>query len=51
MTALSLMFKVTEEEKRYAKAYGTGALEFEQFTELMNDAESIKKHVRSNLAS
>ncbi len=34
--------KVTEEEKRYAKAYGAGTLEFEQFQEVMKDAKKRK---------
>lgn len=34
--------KVTQEEKRYAKAYGAGTLEFEQFQEVMKDAKKQK---------
>lgn len=34
--------KITEEEKRYAKAYGAGTLEFEQFQEVMKDAKKRK---------
>lgn len=32
-----------EEEKRYSKAYGGGALEFEQYMELVKDAKKRKK--------
>lgn len=35
--------KLNEEEKRYAKAYGSGALEFEQFTDLMRDVKKRRK--------
>lgn len=35
--------KITEEEKRYSKAYGSGALEFEQYMELVKDAKKRKK--------
>jgi len=38
----SLISKIIDEEKRYAKAYGTGTLEFDQFTELMKDARKRK---------
>ncbi|MEM3112570.1 MAG: hypothetical protein QXY90_05975 [Candidatus Anstonellales archaeon] len=34
--------KIGEEEKRYAKAYGTGTLEFEQFKDLMREAKKKK---------
>lgn len=36
------MGKIAEEEKRYAKAYGSGTLEFEQFQEVMKDAKKRK---------
>ena len=35
--------KITEEEKRYSKAYGGGTLEFEQYMELVKDAKKRKK--------
>ena len=42
-----LLEKLKEEESRYAKAYGTGNLDFEQFKELMKD---VKKR-RNNFIS
>ncbi len=38
----SIVQKIEEEEKRYAKAYGAGTLEFEQYLDLMKDAKKRK---------
>lgn len=43
------MDKITEEEKRYAKAYGAGTLEFEQFQEVMKDAKKRKLALQRQL--
>src|SRR5882724_3503093 len=39
---LGKIAELSEEEKRYAKAYGTGTLDFEQFQELIKDARKRK---------
>jgi len=44
-----LMAKITEEEKRYAKAYGAGTLEFEQFQEMMKDAKKRRLALQRQL--
>lgn len=44
-----LMAKITEEEKRYAKVYGAGTLEFEQFQEVMKDAKKRKMTLQGQL--
>ena len=43
------MAKITEEEKRYAQAYGSGTLEFEQFQEVMKDAKKRKLGLQRQL--
>lgn len=43
------MDKITEEEKRYAKVYGAGTLEFEQFQEVMKDAKKRKLALQRQL--
>lgn len=47
----NLITKVEEEEQRYAKAYGSGSLEFEQFKDLMRDAKKRKKNLQTQLNS
>lgn len=44
-----LILKIQEEEERYAKAYGTGTVEFEQFKDLMRDAKKREQHVQAQL--
>jgi site-specific DNA recombinase len=46
----SLVVKVEEEEKRYAKAYGAGTLEFEQYLDLMKDAKKRKNIYKEQLS-
>ncbi len=38
----TLIVKIEEEEQRYAKAYGAGAMEFEQFKDLMRETKKRK---------
>lgn len=45
----SVIGKIIEEENRYAKAYGEGALEFEQFKDLMKDAKKRKETSQQQL--
>lgn len=47
----NLIDKSMEEEKRYAKAYGEGTLEFEQFRELMRDAKKKRLLLEEELNS
>jgi site-specific DNA recombinase len=46
----SSMFSLEEEEKRYAKAYGTGMLDFEQFKELIKDVKKRKTTISKQIA-
>lgn len=41
--------KIAEEEKRYAKAYGAGTIDFEQFQELMKEAKRRKIVLKKQL--
>jgi site-specific DNA recombinase len=43
--------KVKEEENRYSRAYGSSALEFEQFQDLMKDAKKRKISYQKQLAN
>lgn len=45
----ALIQKITEEETRYAKAYGAGTLEFEQYMDLMKDTKKRKNSYREQL--
>jgi site-specific DNA recombinase len=45
----ALINKVEEEEQRYAKGYGAGSLDFEQFKDLMRDAKKRKEQFQSQL--
>lgn len=47
----SLINRIEEEEHRYAKAYGAGTLEFEQFKNLMRDAKKRKQGLQTKLDS
>ena len=47
----SLISKIEEEEQRYAKAYGSGSLDFEQFKDLMRDAKKRKLTFQTQLNS
>ncbi|MBI2086070.1 hypothetical protein HYT74_01890 [Candidatus Daviesbacteria bacterium] len=47
----SLVSKIEEEEQRYAKAYGSGSLDFEQFKDLMRDAKKRKLIFQTQLNS
>jgi len=47
----SLISKIDEEEQRYAKAYGSGSLDFEQFKDLMRDAKKRKLIFQTHLNS
>lgn len=44
-----LIGKIAEEETRYAKAYGVGSLEFEQFQELAKDTKKRKLNYQKQL--
>jgi len=44
-----LIAKVVSEEERYAKAYGSGSLEFDQFTELMKQTKRRKTSLQKQL--
>ncbi|HLC51641.1 MAG TPA: recombinase family protein [Candidatus Nanoarchaeia archaeon] len=41
--------KIAEEEKRYARAYGAGTIDFEQFQELMKEAKRRKIVLKKQL--
>ncbi|MFH0936948.1 MAG: recombinase family protein [Candidatus Daviesbacteria bacterium] len=47
----SFINKIEEEEQRYAKAYGADTLEFEQFRDLMRDANKRKQGFQTKLSS
>lgn len=44
-----LINKVKEEEERYAKAYGAGSVEFDQFKDLIRDAKKREQHFQNQL--
>lgn len=44
-----LIAKIEEEEQRYAKAYGAGTLEFEQFKDLMRETKNRKVGFQNQL--
>lgn len=44
-----LINKLEEEEQRYAKAYGVGTLEFEQFKDLMRETKKKKQNFQVQL--
>jgi site-specific DNA recombinase len=46
----NLVQNVVDEEKRYAKAYGSGTLEFEQFQELIKESKKKKALYKKQLA-
>lgn len=46
---ISLMDKIDEEEKRYAKAYATGTLQFKNYQELVKDVQKRRLSVAHQL--
>lgn len=45
----TLMEKINEEEKRYAKAYATGSLQFENYQELVKDVQKRRLSIAQQL--
>ena len=44
-----LISKIDEEEQRYAKAYGAGTLDFEQFRDLVKETKNKKKNIQDKI--